>query len=143
MSKSLAFTSIAGKSIPYTVYQQKVDDLESIYKIRSQQNTLDEETIDNIRMASWENLIQEIVLDKELKKLGIAVHPDELFDMIPDPSAYTKEPAEGIVIENLKHNIRGKIVRAEFQSSMDQSGHWMHKQMVINKLCKGPCCNEE
>lgn len=57
-----------------------------------------------------------------------------LFDMIPDMSNFSSEPAEGIVVWNPKNGIRGKIVRPEFQKFMTNSGHWRHKQITLNKL---------
>ena len=59
---------------------------------------------------------------------------DELFDLIPNKSNFGNEAAEGIIVENLKHNIRGKVVRAEFQKAMDTDGHWMHKEIRTNIL---------
>ena len=61
---------------------------------------------------------------------------DELFDLIPDKSAFGNEPAEGIVVWNTKHNTRGKVVREEFQKRMDEDGHWIHKKLTLNKLRK-------
>jgi len=85
-------------------------------------------------------------LEELCDKIGISTAPfiaqgsgftkDELFDLIPDPSAYGSEPAEGIVAWNYKKQMRGKIVRAEFQEDIDKSGHWRHKKMVMNKLSK-------
>ena len=67
-------------------------------------------------------------------EVNTSVGKDELFDLIPDPSTYGHEPAEGIVVWNYKKQMRGKIVRAEFQKEMDKSGHWMHKKMIYNKM---------
>lgn len=63
------------------------------------------------------------------------VSKNELFDYIPNPSAYGHEPAEGIVVSN-KHGMRGKIVRPEFMKMMEQNDHWIHQQVVRNKLAK-------
>jgi len=77
------------------------------------------------------------------EKIGFAYVPEVardyfpreiLFDLIPKVSHFGSEPAEGIVVENLKYRIRGKVVRMEFQKSMDQSGHWMHKAFTKNLL---------
>ena len=77
------------------------------------------------------------------EKIGLSYTPevardyfnrDELFDLIPKISHFGNQPAEGIVVENLKRKIRGKVVRKEFQKSMDQSGHWMHKAFTKNLL---------
>jgi len=76
-------------------------------------------------------------------KIGISYAPEiarghfskmDLFDLIPDPSCFGDEPAEGLVVWNYKNNMRGKIVREQFQKSMDNDGHWKHKAVVKNKL---------
>jgi len=58
----------------------------------------------------------------------------ELFDMIPDPSNYSSHTAEGLVVWNHKHSMRGKLVRAEFQKFMNDHGHWRTKPVTVNKL---------
>ena len=63
---------------------------------------------------------------------------DELYDLIPTKSAYGNEAAEGIVIKkyNKKGYIRAKLVREEFVKKVDDSEHWMHKQLKKNMLKK-------
>lgn len=61
---------------------------------------------------------------------------DELFNFIPQVSNFGDEPAEGIIVWNHKRDLRGKVVREEFQKHMDQSGHWMHKEFTENLLRK-------
>lgn len=59
---------------------------------------------------------------------------DELFNFMPDPSNCGEDVGEGIVIWNYRQQMRGKVVRAEFQKSMDEDGHWMYKKMTYNKI---------
>ena len=70
---------------------------------------------------------------------GTGYHKDELFDLIPDPATYGHTPAEGLVVWNYKANMRGKVVRAQFQKAMDEDDHWdkgpIRKNVVSNK-CK-------
>jgi len=60
------------------------------------------------------------------------IHKDELFDLIPNPSAYGHEQAEGLVVYNFKQQIRGKVVLKKFQDSMDHDGHWATKKITKN-----------
>lgn len=78
-------------------------------------------------------------------KIGLSCTPfisqgphakDELFDLIPNPSAFGSEPAEGIVVWNHKNGLRGKVVREEFVKDMEDDGHWIHKQVTKNLLAK-------
>lgn len=73
---------IAGKSIPYQNYQERVDHIAELNKISRRVNALDEQTMENIREEVWNQLVQEYVLSSNYKNLGIAVSSDELFDMV-------------------------------------------------------------
>jgi peptidyl-prolyl cis-trans isomerase D len=73
---------VAGKSIPYTDFDQRVNTFVEINKIQTGQTSLDESTVDNIRNISWDYMIEEFIMSDEYKKLGIAVTGDELMDMI-------------------------------------------------------------
>lgn len=73
---------IGGKSIPYQSYQQRVDYLTELNKASRGQSALDEQTMENIREEVWNEMVQENVLGKRCKALGIAVSTDELFDMV-------------------------------------------------------------
>lgn len=60
----------------------------------------------------------------------------ELFDMIPKVSSYGSMMAEGIVVWNHKKGMRGKVVRPEFQKSMDDEGYWMRRPVTQNEVIK-------
>ncbi len=81
-SKSLQIAEVAGKSISYIDYQNKIDYITDITTLYSGESSLDEERIEQIRDQSWDQILREYVLEKEYKKLGISVHPDEVFDMV-------------------------------------------------------------
>jgi len=73
---------VSGKSIAYTDYETKVNELENIQKMQSGQEGLDEQTVDQIRNVTWENMIQDMLMEKQYEKVGIDVSADELKDMI-------------------------------------------------------------
>lgn len=73
---------VSGKSVPYTDYETLVNELEEIQKLQSGEASLDEETMDQIRNVTWENMIQDMLLEKQYEKLGIEVPKDELRDLI-------------------------------------------------------------
>jgi peptidyl-prolyl cis-trans isomerase D len=72
---------IAGKSIAYRDYLKRVDNMASIYKFTLGRTSLDEAMMDNIRNDIWEKMVQDFVMQKDYKELGISVSGDELFDM--------------------------------------------------------------
>jgi len=73
---------IAGKSIPYQLYQGKVEEIYEINKLFTGKNNLDEQTSENLREQVWQQLVRENVMDDQYNDLGLALHPDELFDMV-------------------------------------------------------------
>lgn len=73
---------IAGKSVPYQLYQGKVEEIYEINKLFSGKTSLDEQTSEGLREQVWQQLVRENVMDEEYGDLGLAVHADELFDMV-------------------------------------------------------------
>ena len=86
--KSMFFSSksnmgeINGKSIPVQDFEKKVTEMTDIYKMNSGKTTVDEATSENIREQAWNDIVSEMIYGRELKKLGLAVTPDELFDQV-------------------------------------------------------------
>jgi peptidyl-prolyl cis-trans isomerase D len=73
---------VSGKSVPYTDYENKVKELEQIQKLQTGQASIDEKTMDQIRTVTWDNMIQDMLLEKQYAKLGIDVSKEELRDLI-------------------------------------------------------------
>ncbi len=72
---------IAGKSIPYTEFETQVQKFEKFQQILSGRTSFDDDIMNRIRMAVWENMVQDLVLEKEYKKTGIEVSEDELKEL--------------------------------------------------------------
>jgi hypothetical protein len=60
------------------------------------------------------------------------IYKDELFGLIPNPSVYGHEQAEGLVVYNYKEQMRGKVVLRKFQDRMDAGEHWSTKPIIKN-----------
>jgi peptidyl-prolyl cis-trans isomerase D len=73
---------VSGKSIPYTDFESAVNKLEQMHKLRSGQTSIDEATMDQIRNGTWDNMIQDMLLEKQYSKLGIDVSEEELRNLI-------------------------------------------------------------
>jgi len=72
---------IGDTEITQQEFEQKVNEAINNYEMQQQQ-PVDDKTRSQIREQVWNQLISETVLQKEYEKLGIAVTPDELFDMV-------------------------------------------------------------
>ncbi len=73
---------IAGNSISYEQFQAMVYENENIQKLFAQTATLDEQTMLKVREQVWQDLLRANVLQPEYNRLGLAIHEDELFDMV-------------------------------------------------------------
>jgi peptidyl-prolyl cis-trans isomerase D len=80
--QQLEIGEIDGESIQYPDFQQKVEELGEIYRLNTNQTQIDEETWVQLREQTWQNLIHDIIMGDVFNKLGIAISPEELFDMI-------------------------------------------------------------
>jgi len=56
----------------------------------------------------------------------------DLYNLIPKVSKYGTEKAEGIVLWNHRHQLRGKIVLPEFVKHLDEVDHWTHGPIRLN-----------
>jgi peptidyl-prolyl cis-trans isomerase D len=72
---------IAGQYISYQDYEQRVQNLIEIYKL-SGYTTIDEATSESIRQQVWEQMVRETILDRQYKKLGIAVSTEEVDELV-------------------------------------------------------------
>lgn len=73
---------VDGESINYLDYQRRVDDAVENMKRQSGQNSLDEQTHAQIQDQVWNQLVNGLIMDAQLKKIGISVSPEELLDMV-------------------------------------------------------------
>ncbi|NJM14960.1 MAG: hypothetical protein HC896_05885 [Bacteroidales bacterium] len=73
---------IKGKSVHIKEFNQRVEELATIYKMNGNRSNLDDATMQSIRNQVWNEMVEETVLGEELKKLGLGVSADEVFDII-------------------------------------------------------------
>jgi peptidyl-prolyl cis-trans isomerase D len=97
------FAEIDGNSIQYNEYSARVEKLAEYYRLRVGQSSLDEQTMENIREQTWQDMVREYITQDEYQELGISVSNDELMDMVqgrnPHPiiSSLFADPETGIL----------------------------------------------
>ncbi|MCI5055898.1 MAG: peptidylprolyl isomerase [Flavobacteriales bacterium] len=79
---------IEGEAVTYVDFENLVAVRVEAVKQRSQQATLDQATIDQIREQVWNELLQERILLEEISEAGFGVSPEELVDMIQGPNPH-------------------------------------------------------
>jgi peptidyl-prolyl cis-trans isomerase D len=80
--QQLKIAEIDGESVQYPEFQARFEQITNIYKSNNNVNSLDENAYQQVLNQTWEVLVQEKIMDKVYKKLGIDVTSDELFDMV-------------------------------------------------------------
>jgi len=73
---------IGGKKIDVMDYNSKVEEYVENYKTQSNNQTVDQATMDQIREQAWKRFVDDMVLGEQYSKLGLTCSPDELFDMV-------------------------------------------------------------
>lgn len=84
---------IAGEKITIQRLQQTELELTENYKLLNNQPNIDERMQDQLREQAWQQIINEEVMNKEFKKVGLTVSSDELKDFFtgPNPHAYIRQ----------------------------------------------------
>lgn len=73
---------IDGDEIGLMSFETRINEAVENYKINSQQDQVDDQTLSMLRENVWNELIREKVLGTSYKQLGLAVSAEELFDMV-------------------------------------------------------------
>jgi peptidyl-prolyl cis-trans isomerase D len=72
---------INGEPITYQDYEQRVNNLQEIYKLSGTSN-IDEKTSESIREQMWQQIVRENVIDTRYKDLGIGVSDEEVNELV-------------------------------------------------------------
>jgi peptidyl-prolyl cis-trans isomerase D len=76
-----AFT-VDGETVDTKTYQGRVNEWEDFQKFISGSSSVDENTMTQIRERVYQQMVKEIILDKQTAKLGLAVSKEEMNDMV-------------------------------------------------------------
>ena len=137
----MEIAEIEGESIQYPDFQKKVEEIGNIYKFNSNQNQLDENTWVQIREQAWESMLRNELMGKSYEELGLAVSPDELYDMVQGNNIHP-------IIQQLFRNPNtGQIDRAgivrflknlETGVAPEQRDYWLYlEQQIQGRTCFG------
>ncbi len=77
----LEIAKIKGKSVSYQDYMAQVEELSNVYKLNTG-GTIDDATMNYVREQTWQNMINDMILQEEYKELGLGVSGRELFEII-------------------------------------------------------------
>ena len=73
---------INGKKVNVMDFEERVQTQADNYKLQSNTETIDQNTMEQLREQSWNQLVNDMVLKPQYEKLGITCSPKELLDMV-------------------------------------------------------------
>ncbi len=74
--------NINGTSINIQEFQNKVSEMEEFNKLNQGTSTLSEEEVYRLREQTWNQLINQSLLEEQYQQIGLTVTSDELMDMV-------------------------------------------------------------
>jgi peptidyl-prolyl cis-trans isomerase D len=135
---------IAGKSIEYNFFNKKVEEALETAKQRQGKTSLTDKETEDVIQEVWNRLINEEVMQKEYKKLGISVSADELYDaMVQHPHPYfvryITDPNTGKINPAFTDPNTGQISPAklrDFTQNMppEQEAQWVQLEDLMRQI---------
>lgn len=98
---------VKGQSITYSEFETTVQQRVEKYKESTQQLTLDQSTIDQIRDQTWNEFLQEKILLNNASDQGCGVSPEEIFDMVQGSNPHQT------IIQNFTNPNTGQFNKAD------------------------------
>ncbi|MGE5423947.1 MAG: peptidylprolyl isomerase, partial [Syntrophothermus sp.] len=116
---------VDGENITYTEYSNKVEEAITAQKENSGSDKISDEETYSIRTSTWNTLVKDLIMEKELDKLGLTVTPEELFDQVQGKNPhrfilqYFKDPKTGMydpaIVMNYLKNLNQMEPKAKSQ----------------------------
>jgi len=79
---------INGKRVGYPTFQNRILYIEKVLKAQYRVSTLDQEMAESARTQAWQELLQEMILQKEYDRLGLKVSYPEFSDLVQGPNPH-------------------------------------------------------
>jgi len=134
-SSDASVGEISGKDINVMDFEEKVQVQLTNYKLQSNSDNIDQNTTEQIREQSWNQLINEMVMNPQYEKLGLTCSPKELLDMVqgknPHPQvkqAFT-DPKTGVFSPSTVVNFLKNL-------DNDQTGKTRQQWVVFEKAIR-------
>lgn len=102
--------SINGENISINDFNRKFEDNVEATRQQRQTERLPQDELFRLRESTWTQMVQQMIMDKEYKKLGLVVSSEELFDQVqgtsPHPAIISnfQNPETGMYDRNLVLN---------------------------------------
>ncbi|MDE5420107.1 SurA N-terminal domain-containing protein [Labilibaculum sp. DW002] len=120
---------IAGESVNIRDFQNRFNHNLEVTKMMGGQNSIPSDQMDKIREQVWQQMVQEIVMNREYDELGISISSDELFDMVQGRNI---DPTIRQIFQNENGLVDKDQVRATLKQLMaapdgtPQKAYWLN-----------------
>ncbi len=137
---------IAGKVIDYTEYSNKINEQIANIMKANPNATIDDKTREQIADGVWGQMVSELVIKPEYKKVGISVSEDELYELmlvhphnmviqqLTDPK--TREVYDAFKGPNGTFDV-GKLNQFVNQMTPEYENFWVNLEKSIGELREG------
>ncbi|MGZ3873542.1 MAG: SurA N-terminal domain-containing protein [Mucilaginibacter sp.] len=131
---------VNGEKVPYDDFNKKLEQNSAQFKQQSGQNNLTPQITSYIQETTWERIISQMILTKEVDKLGLVVGGDEIKSMIsgdnPNPQIIQAfgDPKTGQLDRNRLNTFLTNLNAAKADDPLRQQWEDFTKQMVEAKL---------
>ena len=126
---------IDGKKVNVMDFEEKVQVQLTNYKLQSNTDNVDQNTTEQIREQTWNQLINEMVLNPQYEKLGITCSPKELLDMVQGKNPH---PQVKQAFTDPKTGVFNPANISNFLKNMDndQTGKTRQQWVVFEKAIR-------
>jgi peptidyl-prolyl cis-trans isomerase D len=126
---------IDGKKVNVMDFEEKVQVQLNNYKLQSNSDNVDQNTTEQIREQTWNQLINEMVLTPQYEKLGITCSPKELLDMVQGKNPH---PQVKQAFTDPKTGVFNPANVSNFLKNMDndQTGKTRQQWVVFEKAIR-------
>lgn len=134
-AENIEVAEIDGESITLANYQQLVQRNIDDYLRRSNQTNVDESNMITLREQAWNDIINEYVMYKEYKQLGLTCGSEELFDMVQGQNIHPQIKTTQIFQDSLGQFDKARVIN--FLKNMEQDPQalaaWLDYEQQIKR----------
>jgi peptidyl-prolyl cis-trans isomerase D len=131
---------VGGEKVAYDEYNKKFEQNSAQFKQQSQQNNLTPQITAYVQETTWNTVISQMILKKEVDKLGLVVGDDEVNSMVngnnPDPQIVQAfgNPQTGKVDINRFNTFKQNLQAAKADDPLRQQWKDFIESLANNKL---------
>ena len=130
---------IDGNEISIQDFDAKFQEAKESYRSSTNNPDLDENTINQIREQTWNQYIRDFVLGDKIKKSGITVSSDEIFDLVQgnNPHPYIRnsftDPKTGVFNPSQVLVFLKNLENPQYDPSGESKKKWLGLEKVIKE----------